>query len=299
MIYNDCYYDYFNKNPLFADENHDIGVNNSLYEKYYEYCENQNDLEKSINEDNKKKDNNNNYKEFDDKVTTIIKSHQEKENIDVSNNKKYEKEKINNNEIPKKKQLGRKRKLSKEDGNHNKYCEDNIIRKVKSKIVVTLSNFINNLLIKLYNNNMGKGTLKKELLKMNQNQITNLTNDKEFIYKKIKDILSNTISTKYTCYRPEHNKVLIEELLNENDIEKRQLFENIFSLSFLDILKHIKGEINIKELDGIDSLEKICEKFQDDDDYIQLFKYYIDNFESIIMNKRNRKPRNKRIMMSE
>jgi arginyl-tRNA--protein-N-Asp/Glu arginylyltransferase len=129
---------------------------------------------------------------------------------------------------------------------------------------------------------------------MNQNQILILKYDKEFINKKLSDILSNNISSKYTCYRPEHNKLLIEELLNESDIEKRKIFENIFSATFLDCLKHIRGEINIKEFDGLDSLEKICEKFEDDNDYLKLFKYYALNFENIIMNKKNRKRNTKK-----
>ena len=40
-------------------------------------------------------------------------------------------------------------------------------------------------------------------------------------------------------------KLLVEKLLNENDIEKRKTFENIFSLTFLECIKHIRGEINI------------------------------------------------------
>jgi hypothetical protein len=200
---------------------------------------------------------------------------------------------MNNNNEKSKKKLGRKRKVEKE-GKHNKYCEDNIIRKIKATIVSTISFFINTIIAKIYNNDIGKGIFKKEILKMNQNQILILKYDKEFINKKLSDILSNNISSKYTCYRPEHNKLLIEELLNESDIEKRKIFENIFSATFLDCLKHIRGEINIKEFDGLDSLEKICEKFEDDNDYLKLFKYYALNFENIIMNKKNRKRNTKK-----
>ena len=238
-----------------------------------------------LNENNIKQCQN---KELDDKISTKYTLYQKKADLDIKN-EIIDNDKKQTNWSSKKNHLGRKTKSSNEDGKHNKYSEDNIIRKIKSLVIAIISAFLNEIIAKIYNNNIGKGIFKKELLKMNQNQIIDLKSDKEFINKKLKDIFSNDISTKYTCYNPEHNKLLIEELLNENDFEKRQIFDIIFSISFLECIKHIRGEINIIELDGIETLDKICEKYEDDKDYVKLFRYYFLNFESIIMRKRNKK----------
>ena len=69
----------------------------------------------------------------------------------------------------------------------------------------------------------------------------------------MQSVFSEDISTKYKKLDPKHNKKLIEELLDEPDEEKRLIFQKIFNLSFLDVLKHFRGSILIKELSGINS----------------------------------------------
>ena len=233
------------------------------------------------------------YKEQSEKISTKIPLNQ---NNNISNDinldnlteinfyKKNEKKK--DKKSPTKK--GRKKKSSQENEKHNKYYEDNIIRKIKAIILSSLSSFINSIINKVYNGNIGKGIFKKELLKMNQNQVINLKSDKEFINKELKDIFSNDISTKFSSFLPNHNKYVIEKLLSENDIEKRKIFENIFSLTFLECIMHIRGTKYYKELEGLESLDNICKQFEDDNDYVELFKYYVFHFEEIIMNKKHR-----------
>ena len=91
-----------------------------------------------------------------------------------------EKQFIKDNFMLKKKILGRKKKYSKEKGKHNKYSEDNIIRKIKSTLLSCLSNLINSQIYRIYNGNIGKGILIKELKKMNQNQIKIVKEIKNF-----------------------------------------------------------------------------------------------------------------------
>ena len=191
--------------------------------------------------------------------------------------------------INNKKKLGRKKKNDKENRKHNKYCEDNIIKKIKSSSVSTLSSHINFKIKKIYNGNIGKGVLRKQFLKMNQNQIIDLKSDKNFINKTLKDIFSNDISTKYTSFKSDHNRILIEKLLNENDVNKRIIFEKLFSLTFLECIKHIRGTSYYDVLEGLESLDDICKKYEDDNDYIELFKYNFLNFELIIHKKKLRK----------
>ena len=200
-----------------------------------------------------------------------------------------EKQFIKDNFMLKKKILGRKKKYSKEKGKHNKYSEDNIIRKIKSTLLSCLSNFINNKIYRIYNGNVGKGILIKELKKMNQNQIIDSKRNKEFLNKTLKDIFSNEISSKYTNYHLAYNRELIKILLNEQDESKRMQFQNLFSLSFLNCLMHFRGSKYFDELEGLEYFDDIAKKFEDDKEYLELFRYYVNNFEEIIIRKRQRK----------
>ena len=211
-------------------------------------------------------------------------------NLNEKNNNilEYEKE----NKIKSyKKALGRKRNDSNEIGLHNKYSEDNILRKIKSSILSYLFNFINSTIFNLYEGNIRKGISKKELKKINQSQIVDAKSNQEFLVKSLKDIFSDDISTKYSFYSADYNKKLIKELLNENDYEKRIKFKKLFSLTFLDCLMHIRGNKYFPELEGIESFEKYTSKFKDDKEYLYLFNYYISHFEEIIIRKKRRKRR--------
>ena len=127
---------------------------------------------------------------------------------------------------------------------------------------------------------------------MNQSQILNSTGNKIFLYKNLETIFSEDISNKFSNYSYDHNKNVIKGLLREEDEEKRVKFERLFSLTFLDCLMHFRGSKYIPELELLGTLDDItAEKFGDDQEYFDLFKYYIYNYEQIIMNKKNRKHR--------
>ena len=200
----------------------------------------------------------------------------EKENLSMTKNKKA---------------LGRKRKNSEEKGIHNKYCEDNILRKIKSTILLHLLEFLNSVIYNIYNGKIGKGLFKKELKKLNQSQIVDMKSNQLFLNKTLKEIFSDEISTKYSNFPGNQNKKIIEGLLNEKDLEKRNKFQSLFSLTFLDCLEHFRGTKTITDLEGFEKYDNHEEKFWDDKEYLRLFKYYISNFENII---RKKKHRNKR-----
>ena len=121
---------------------------------------------------------------------------------------------------------------------------------------------------------------------MNQKQIIDQKNNKQFLNKTLQDIFSNNISSKFINYKPEHNKLLVEGLINEKETKKQTIFKNIFSLTFLKCIKHIRGEICLPELKGMISLDKICQELKGDQDYVDLFKYYVLNFEKYMMGKK-------------
>ena len=203
----------------------------------------------------------------------------------------------NINELKEKKQkriLGRKLKNSDESGGHDKFSDDNLSRRSKHIILDKLFSFINYLIEEFYDENNLSYKNRQFLLKINQRQVINSKVDYNisFLNKKLKDIFSDNISTKYKRYLPQHNKILIEKLLNEKDESKKVFFEKIFNLTFLDCLKHFRGEINIKELEGFARLDEVCEQFKKEKDYEyygEQFKYFIYNFEKIIMSKKVRK----------
>ena len=191
------------------------------------------------------------------------------------------------------KKLGRKKKNSSESGKHNKYSGDNIFRKCKGIIINSLFILINNIIEEEYKEDKNYDKKEKKLLKINQEQIINsdVNFNKGFLNKKLKDIFSENVTLRCRTYNLEHNKNLIKELLMEKDERKRKLFDKIFNLTFLDCLKHFRGTKFIKELKDLMKYDDICKNFEADEDYLDSFKFYIENYEKIIENK---KPRRKK-----
>ena len=198
-----------------------------------------------------------------------------KKNI-LNNTKKIKKIKIFG-VVSNKISLGRKRKdIIRDIVGHDKFSDDNLIRKVKCTLIDILFNLINKLLKKYYSNNLGDNRNKKELLKMNQNQIvcSKVDYNRNFILKTLKEIFSCRISTKYTKYYPEHNKNIINTILKEKNRHIKMIFENILNLTFLDCLEHFRGTKHIKDLDGMTNLNEFCNKFENDPDYNSQFKFF-------------------------
>ena len=52
---------------------------------------------------------------------------------------------------------------------------------------------------------------------------------------------------------------------------------------------HFRGDKFLEELKGLNSLESVLTKFDDDKDYQNLFRYYVFHFEEIIRQKKSRK----------
>ena len=197
-----------------------------------------------------------------------------------------------------KKILGRKKKHNEGLGEHNKFSDDNILRKCKNVILDCALKFINDKIKALYSKEQAKLLKEKKLFKLKQNQkIRSRTNyNKIFLNKTLKEIFSENISSKYSRYSPSHNKDLIELLINEKDEVKKVTFNKIFNLTFLDCLKHFRGSVLRDELQGMNQLDKYIKERKinkDDKEYNIIFEYFINNFENIVMEKKARKRRSK------
>ena len=152
----------------------------------------------------------------------------------------------------------------------------------------------------MYGGKIGDGILRKELKIINhmQKSDASIGFDQDFLKKKLGEIFSESISGRYSDLPSIYNKKLILSLINEKDEIKKKFFTDLFNISFLDCLKHYRGEVYINELGGLicfeNDKEKIKNKYHEDgNDYVETLQYYLDNFENIV-NKKRAKKQNKK-----
>jgi hypothetical protein len=178
------------------------------------------------------------------------------------------------------------------------YRADNLMICIKRIIVNELFDFINKKIKEIYNNDIGKGLVKKELKKLSQEQIVNtrLNDNIEFLDKTLENIFSEKITKRLTNFLSSRNKEIIQELKREKDIEKKEYFDGLFSLTFLDCIKYFRGEVEndyIKGLKRFSGLINEYGKFKEKGDkYIESLKVYLDNYENILMGKKSKKIKN-------
>ena len=191
-----------------------------------------------------------------------------------------------------KKNIGRKKKEYKGIGDHTKFSDDNIIKKVKNAVLQIIRIFINQKIQTIYEYKDDKNLKEKKLFKLKQNESTGPKTDyiKDFLEKTLGVIFSEDISSKISLYPLSHNKKLIETLINDSDEKKRNIFNKIFNLTFSDCLNHFRGSRKIEELEGLNNLDDYLkeQKINNDEEYCTLFKYFVNNLEMIINTKKSR-----------
>ena len=187
---------------------------------------------------------------------------------------------------------GRKRKLHEELGKHNKFSDDNLTNKIKNRIKNSFTKFVNKLISTINSKRNSNDSKNKQLYKLSQkNERSKTEYNKSLLNKAMQSVFSEDISTKYKKLDPKHNKKLIEELLDEPDEEKRLIFQKIFNLSFLDVLKHFRGSIFIKELSGMTTLKDYLNKTDFgnySEKYKEILTIFIYNYEKIVIEKHSR-----------
>lgn len=209
----------------------------------------------------------------------------------------------------KKKLLGRKTKNSGEIGEHTKFSENNMTRKIKVLLKDSLKDHINSELktLNLKNINIGDKTYENvNLLNIKQNQTIDTTVDgvQNFLNSKVKDIFSVPISGNYSNYPPNFNTLLIEEIYKIDDEEK---VISIFEKTMLECLKYYRKDENViddpkyeclkgleKDFEGLK--DKLLENKDNDEKYADAVIGLIKEFETIYFNK---KPRAKRVKKNQ
>ena len=131
---------------------------------------------------------------------------------------------------------------------------------------------------------------------MNQSQKlnSNVEFNKKFIMKSLKEIFSQNITQQINLYDPDHNKKLIDTLLSE----KKDEFEKLFNLTFIECVEHFVEEKQIEELRGLrlfsELKEKIIRRYEKDgESYYENLKSFLKEFKNRINNAKPRKKRKK------
>lgn len=256
------------QNEFSTDYQNSSILNNSFYNDEEE-------VEENIDENEYLFNNNNTLADLDN-----INLYNLPDNNSISS---QEIEQINNHKL-----LGRKKKNSGETGKHNKYSEDNMIRKIKVLFRDDLLDFINNKIKKhlhlseIINNKIYRGK-KKELLKIRSMQTynTSVEFNINLFNTKIGDFFSDQISPIYRMYPTNFNALLIEQIYQ---IDNEKKVTSILDKTFLDCLKYYRKEKfsldNHKCLEGLEEyFEKLKNKLMKENNNEE---QYVDNLIGLI-----------------
>ena len=192
------------------------------------------------------------------------------------------------NEKNKNKLLGRKKKDDRSDRAHNKFLDDNILKKIKSKFLHYLILFVN---VVIKGENVGN---KKEFKFLNYSYADSLKKSEEIklLNTTIKEIILNkSISPKYSKPGEDYNKKLLGIVLqNENSNEIIKYAFNMKFKEWIDILtKKVKAKIKEEYFNQIGDLIKNVVGKNDDndnDEYMPNFIYCLYNYERLFILKR-------------
>ena len=190
-----------------------------------------------------------------------------------------------NNEKKELQKRGRKTKREDSEIPHNKFANDNLRKKSKHIILSEILTFLNLKLKEIYKNNLGNGILLRQLLTLNHKEKANINiiENQNFIKKTLQEIFSEPSN---------HNKELINRLLNEEDEGKKNYFNKLFNITFSEALHHFQGKIIINELLGLKTYKESIKKYENEKDYHENLVFHLTNFEEIINSKKPRKKKN-------
>ena len=245
-------------------------------------------------------------KEEDNKIEEISQKEKNKVTIQIDNSSQIHKAKNKKNE--ENNNINKINTTKKKEKGQKNIREDYLTNKIKAVVLKIVMDFINQKLKEKFGKNgVGKGINYKKLYKINSKQTSNAKADynQNFIYKTLKDIYSEDISTRKKDMPADKNKILIDYLLTkEKNLEIKGYFQNLFNLRFIECVRHFvsqsKEDENYKmELDGLKlfndlikndpSKLNIKEEDMNDEVYLAYYDNFINNFEKIIMGKKARK----------
>ena len=192
------------------------------------------------------------------------------------------------------KNKGRIKKNSNLIGKHNKFSEDNIIRKFKGRFQEKLRIYINYEYKKYLLNQNQKVKKMKDLIQRITPKISRIIKKKdnlEWLKKKLYQVFSENVSDKCTLYNREYNKYEINKIFKEN---KATNVINILNKSIEEMLYKFVNNIKVDGLETLDDdmislKEKLIKENEDNiNEYLKKYKNIAMNFEKIFINKSER-----------
>jgi hypothetical protein len=199
--------------------------------------------------------------------------------------------------------LGRKKKNSGEIGLHNKYSENNRVRKFKVIMKDALLDLINSKIkenIKLTLLIDQKEFVVDGLLNIRQDQIisTNTIDNRQLLDKTIREIFSDEIAQNFRKYPKNYNRLVIDKIY---EIENGEKIIPILDMTYLDCIKYFRKDQNYMDDERFFCLKGLEKKFENlsedltnegnDKKYINMLFDLIYNFENIFLKKKSRKSR--------
>ena len=221
----------------------------------------------------------------ENKKETIIEEDKNKDLKKVENSqKKYKKDK--DNQFLKRKTTETKNKNKK----HKKLDDQSMRKECKCILLDCILDFINRKIGELYNFKIGNVKNTKLFQNLNQKQISEnkINFNKDFINRTLKDIFSEKIKSRITTFIPFHNLQLVNQLINDPDLDKKNYFNKLFNLTFLQCLKHFRETEYYEELNGMKLLKEVIGEHINDKNYIEVINYYFSDYENILEKKKSR-----------
>jgi hypothetical protein len=246
--------------------------------------------------------------------STDVKDEKEKEKenkiFEITKEPKKIKDSEEIKELKEFKLLGQKR----ESENHTKFAFDNLVRKIKSKLVSAILIILNKSLQKEEKTEIKtplketkkqkKGDIKSEcFLKPEQSIMldTKVKYNLDLLKMTLREIFSKNVSEKVKNYSKEHqldyNKNFIEKI---KDDERKEKTNAILDMTFLQCMEHYRGSKRYDVLSGLEiEYEKDIEQMSDDVEYMENFIEHLKNFEVLYANKKSRNSKKKKTIEEE
>ena len=174
---------------------------------------------------------------------------------------------------------------------HNEFKFDNITNRLKNNLMKSFLSFINKKIEEKYESPEEIKDLKFYVLNNSLASNSNIKFNRDLINMTLKEIFSNKVSTKCKKVSQDQNKNAINNLLNDKDEERRNYFNKIFNLKFIDVLKYLRGETEgLEILEGLE-FDKVCwNKIQKKENLLRYFTLLMSCYEKLW---EERKPRNR------
>ena len=246
--------------------------------------------------------------------STDVKDEKEKEKenkiFEITKEPKKIKDSEEIKELKEFKLLGQKR----ESENHTKFAFDNLVRKIKSKLVSAILIILNKSLQKEEKTEIKtplketqkqkKGDIKSEcFLKPEQSIMldTKVKYNLDLLKMTLREIFSKNVSEKVKNYSKEHqldyNKNFIEKI---KDDERKEKTNAILDMTFLQCMEHYRGSKRYDVLSGLEiEYEKDIEQMSDDVEYMENFIEHLKYFEILYANKKSRNSKKKKMNEEE